>query len=229
MFPLVIPIKSLWWLHTDTPRAAFSRPVHPRCLQWMLWEEKSNCIQHFLKNNHKSCSCNTFCEPPLEVCSPQEHEHVVLSWTRHTQESGRMGDAGQGNLWMVKSPDVSFRLRSLLGKAVGSTSLCMSLTQENTERQHKASRSFTRLSYMLSSLHYNVLFIINSTVAYWHNRVYDIWDFRYSCFKDTTQCKPDVPNLFGLWPLTKKAINDDWWVTHWCININDLKRHWPTL
>lgn len=38
----------------------------------------------------------------------------------HMQEAGRMGDAGRGNVWMVKSPDVSFRLRSHLGKPLGS-------------------------------------------------------------------------------------------------------------
>lgn len=108
------PIKSSRWLHTDTPRAAPSRPVHPQSPRWMLQMEKIK------RHPNKCCFCTIFCmwASSWSAFPTSPLEQVTRGCTLCTCKKRLAGweVQGDGNLRTVKRPDVSLRPRSLLGK-----------------------------------------------------------------------------------------------------------------
>lgn len=99
--------------HRHTQSCCFpanSSPVH-------VMEEQ---FKHYQKHSLGLCNIVLWASSWSLLASPhQEQERVVrliLRWMEHMKEEvGWMGDAGRGDHWMAESPDVSFRLRGLLG------------------------------------------------------------------------------------------------------------------
>lgn len=137
------------------------------------------CMQHCLWASSWS----------LSASSHQEQERVVhlilrRMWIEHMQEAGWMGDAGRGDHWMVESPDVSFRLRSLLGKPLGSAFLLHVIFTGKKKKTKKAdvSTSHFRCIYSCSINHTLImLYTILYYIAYisWPYTIFDIGLFTW--------------------------------------------------
>ncbi|TNN79204.1 hypothetical protein EYF80_010448 [Liparis tanakae] len=91
----------------------------PRFLAWPVTQQPvAVLLQCHPHGDFKQAHLEQLLHPQCPHGSPQKHKHVVHLMLG-CSSTCRMCAAGRGNLWMVQSPDVSFRPRSPLGKPPG--------------------------------------------------------------------------------------------------------------